>query len=342
MNEQECLARMVAPGQRRPGKWMQGVIQICVTHACDKACFGCTQGSNLSAPRWEMTPEQFRTACRSLKGYFGVVGMFGGNPAMHSQFSELCEVMREEVPFERRGLWCNNPTTVEKARVMRETFNPGVSNLNVHMDQEAYRKFKQGWPQCMPVGLTTDSRHSPPFVGMRDVLHHVCFQCQGNGCSACQGSGKVYDEVRAWKLISGCDINQHWSAAIGVFRGELRAWFCEIAMSQAIHHQHEPDYPDTGLDPVKLYDDGDKAWWQLPMHSFTHQVRKHCHDCGVPLRGKGELALNDAAGKEQVSATHHAVFTPKRKGRAVELVTTTAQLGATVASTINYIGNAKL
>jgi hypothetical protein len=324
VTEQEALAKMIAPGTRRPSKYREGVIQILVTRACDKSCFNCTQGSQLAGNPNFMSKDQFRQAVRSLDGYFGVFGVFGGNPALHPQFAELCEILAHYVPYEQRGIWCNNPLTVDKARIMAQVFNPAVSNLNVHLDPTAYAMFKQGWPECNPVGLAQDSRHSPPFVAMKDVID---------------------DEGEQWRLISECDINKHWSAGIGVFRGELRAWFCEIAMAQSILHQDDPEYPDTGRDPSWTYlkmENGSEReckWWELSMFEFTHQVRKHCHDCGIPLRGYGELAQS-VEGKEQVSVTHQANYTPKRKGRAVELVTTQDQLKqGKIDSVVKYIQN---
>jgi hypothetical protein len=376
MTEDECLKRMVAPGTHRPGKYgsgsgFGGVIQILVTSSCDKSCFACTQGSNLARPRWEMTPDQFKAAVESLRGYPGIVGVFGGNPALSPHFLDYCEILKRSwVPPERRGIWCNNPITIFKAQVMAETFNPAVSNLNVHLDQVAFRKFKEGWPQCHPVGLTTDSRHSPVHLAMRDVLKKLCGMCGGKKtirmsdddfdglpCGGCGGTGLVYDEWKAWELISGCDINQHWSAMIAVFRGELRAWFCEVAGAQAILHQDEPDYPDTGLDPtqplMEIHNDwpGEGhairmgafvSWWQLGMPSFRGQVRKHCHECGVPLRGVGQLAQGPEDQGEQTSPTHSGVFRPKRPGRRVQVVTDLVQLGTgRLDSTIKYLQNAK-
>jgi hypothetical protein len=171
-------------------------------------------------------------------------------------------------------------------------------------------------------------------------------------------------EENRYELISRCDINQHWSAMLGMFRGELRAWFCEIAGAQSILHQDEEDYPDTGLDPTIRYAPSlsrlgkeTAAWWELSMDHYVNQVRKHCHECGVPLRGEGELAQADlttstspnrpctcgadrtgpsaeahaddcpANPKEQCSETHASVFRPKRKNRRVELVTIPEQLG---------------
>jgi hypothetical protein len=266
MTEAEALERMVAPGTPRPRKYREGVIQIWVTRGCDKSCYGCTQGSNFAGNPGLITVDQFEAAVQSLGGYFGVVGVFGGNPAVHPRFEELCAVLRKHVPWEQRGLWCNNPVNVRNAETMRRTFNPAVSNLNVHLDADAYRLFRQGWPESRPFGLHDDSRHSPPFVAMRDVIE---------------------DEGERWRLISACDINQHWSAMVGIFRGELRAWFCEVAGAQAMLHQWEPGYPDTGLRV-------EAGWWRRPMADFAGQVRKHCHECGIPLRGYGELA--QAAG----------------------------------------------
>jgi hypothetical protein len=325
MTEQEALAKMIAPGTPRAGKWRGGVIQIWVTRACNNSCFGCTQGSNLAGKPGFITPEQFAMACESLRGYFGVVGMFGGNPAMHPMFTELCKIMREHVKPEQRGLWCNDPITVENAKVMSQTFNPAVSNLNCHLDKEAYNRFKAGWPVCMPFGMDRDSRHSPVHLAMKDL---------------------IADEGERWRLISTCDINQHWSAMIGVFRGMLRAWFCEVAGAQAMLHQDDPEYPDTGIDPTRksrsAFTGKDQTWWRLPMIVFRDQVRKHCHECGVPLRGYGELAMDkDPLATEQTTATHDDIFKLKRKDRRLQLVATLEQLGTKrVKKVTDYLGNA--
>jgi hypothetical protein len=150
-------------------------------------------------------------------------------------------------------------------------------------------------------------------------------------CQACDGLGRVYDEDKAWELISGCDINQHWSAMVCVFRGQLRAFFCEVAGAQAMLHQHEPDYPDTGLDPNMRYSFGADGtdhvlWWQCGMAYFQDQVRKHCHECSVPLKGYGELAQAQK-GCEQTSATHAGVYFPKRRDRPVQVVERLEQIG---------------
>lgn len=325
MDESTCLSKMVAPGMRRPYKYREGVIQILLTSSCDKSCWNCTQNSQLRHPFNYMSTENFEKAVLSLQGYFGVYACFGGNPALVPNFEQICEILRKHVPYEQRGIWCNNPITLEKAQIMRRTFNPSISNLNVHLDQKAYDLFKLGWPECGPVGLHQDSRHSPCFVAMKDL--------------------EIPEEER-WDLISKCEINQHWSAGIGVFRDELRAWFCEITMAQSILHQYDPDYPDTGVDPTGEFmmfeGKGLKwvKWWEMPMQYFSNQVRKHCHECSVPLNGYGELA-QAKDGTEQVSKLHQLIYKPKNSHRRVELVTSRKQLEeGKIESVVKYIQNA--
>lgn len=309
MNEQEALSKMVSPGMKRKAAWMGGIVQIHITRACDKACFGCTQGSNLGGKLTMITPELFEQAVITLKDYFGVVGIFGGNPAMHPKFDQLCRILSTRIRKSRCGLWCNHPKG--HGKIIRKTFNPLVSNLNVHLDREAYDEFKRDWPESRPFGLHEDSRHSPVYVAMQDVIE---------------------DEAERWDLISKCDINQQWSSMVGMFRGELRAWFCEIAGAQSILHQWDPDYPDTGVPVVN-------GWWKQPMQAYAAQVRHHCHGCGVPLRGHGSLA-QDESGREQVSATHAEIYKPKKPDRDVQFVTLRSEVSEqSLKSTVDYIGN---
>ena len=317
---------MKSPGDKRPGVWRGGVLQVWITRACDLSCCGCTQGSNLAGKPGMMTPDQFETACKSLvdtgrnpfandfdhrneyhPAYWGVVGIFGGNPCVHPEFEEICKILKKYIPFQQRGLWSNNLNG--HGVTCRKTFNPDVSNLNVHQSVEAYNEIRRDWPLAMPKGLHEDSRHSPPYVAMRDLED-------------------MTDDER-WDLIGNCSINQTWSALIGVFRGELRGWFCEIAGAQSMLHQHEPDYPDTGLRITP-------GWWNQPMSAFDHQVRKHCFDCSVPLNGLGDWAQTGTV--EQVSKTHETIYKLKKpQGKTVQLITKRSQLGSPDRQTTHYL-----
>ncbi|GIW60104.1 MAG: hypothetical protein KatS3mg087_1170 [Patescibacteria group bacterium] len=315
MTESEAIEQMIFPSQRRPSAPFGGIIQIHVTRLCDKACFNCTQASNLAIPGRFMSLENFEQAVITLKDYFGVVGVFGGNPCLHPKFEALCYILRKHIPKERCGLWSNR--IFKYGKVCRETFNPAVSNLNVHLDPIAYEEIVTQWPEARPFGLHKDSRHAPVFVSMKDL--------------------GIAEEKR-WELISRCDINQHWSAMICEVRGELRAFFCEIAAALTMLHEFDTEHDESNIfcphnqnpfeNPISAClcyswpDTGLKVepgWWRQPPEAFLPQVRQNCHHCGVPLRGYGTLAITDKNPKQFLSKTHANIGPIKKRPKNAPL-----------------------
>lgn len=278
MNHIEAMRKMNLPRDLRGPR---RIFQVWVTRACDKSCHHCTQASNMILPKEHITPEQFETILTSMDDYPGVVAMFGGNPCVHPQFEELCEIMIRHIPYGRRGIWTNR--LLGKGKICQQTFNPRMSNFNVHMDSNAVAEFVQDWPETrdMLKGQEHDCGHSPIF-GEPTAL------------------GVDPDEM--WDMISVCDINQKWSAMAGVFRGEPRGWFCEIAGAQSMVMQYDPNYPDTGV-PIT------KGWWKDGLDSFGRQIMFHCPKCLVPLRGKGQGAVKGV--KDQVTS-YYGHLKPKR------------------------------
>lgn len=299
-------SKMKAPRDPR-NTWRNGILQIHITRACDLSCTNCTQGSNLAGKPVMMTPKQFRTAVESVKDYFGVIGIFGGNPCIHPQFEEICYILADVIPFDQRGLWSNN--LMGHGKLCRKIFNPNFSNLNVHCDQKVFMQMLRDWPECQPKGLD-DSRHSPPWVAMKDIED-------------------LTDEQK-YNLIENCDINLYWSAMIGVFRGELKGWFCEIAGSQSMLHQDDLGYLDTG---ISIFPN----WWRMPIEYYKDQIDKHCFECGIPLKGRGSLALGN---DEYVSATHLPIYKLKKpQGKTVHIVSKLEQLNGHVVRATDYIEN---
>jgi hypothetical protein len=303
MHATEALRRMVVPSQKRPC-WLGGIIQIHVGRACDKSCVHCSQGSDLAGKLSFLTPDEFEAAVRSLgfggpvqDQYFGVCGTFGGNPALSPHFGEYCEILRGLVPLRQRGLWCNHPRG--KGNLMRITYWPGHSNLNCHLDREAYDEFARDWEESIPFlkGHDKDSIHSSPWVAMKDVEP---------------------DESKRWDMIASCDVNQFWSALVGKVPGRgLRAYMCELQYAQAAIHataSDAADWPDTGLEATP-------GWWKRPIGDFEAQVRLHCHACGLPMRREGRAAVGDPSAAIEYTATHAAIARPKTRNRPVEFVT---------------------
>jgi len=248
------------------------IIQVLVTRACDLFyCSNCTQllplrGGHHARPDHDpmhMSPDVFRKALRGLMGWPGVIAMFGGNPCVHPQFEELCQIMREEVPDSKhRGLWTNNLRG--HGDVIAKTFTPGIStfNLNLHAVDDAAVEMERHLPGVPIWGRGKSSHHAPILIDYRDV-----------GMTEAQ-----------WVAArESCDINQNWSGAVVERFGEPWGYFCEVASSIDAVTGKNHGVPAT------------EGWWRRGMDRFDRQV-KYCCDagCGVPLRAKGHQDSDDA------------------------------------------------
>ena len=242
-----AIAKMRSP-------YEMSIICVDVTNKCDLACSNCTRLLENQDALWEMTPDNFRTALRSLKDYPGIIAMIGGNPAMHRNYKELCRIFVEEVPERRqRGLWTNNVFKHEK--VSKQIF--GVFNLNPHGEERGIRSLKELTSLADQTVWYHEqhSDHSPLLTAAKDL----------------------FDEEEMWKRISECDINQHWSATIIQNKGNPRAYFCEVAASFDLARGE-----DHGIELTP-------GWWRKNIREFRDQIERFCPGCGVPARLKGHM-----------------------------------------------------
>ena len=331
--------QMVVPGQKRPGVWNGGVIQIMVTRACDLACHSCTAGSQLISRPAVMTPDQFEAAVRSLgfgvpgqEPYWGIVGVFGGNPCSSRYFEDYCRILRGLVPFNQRGVWTNN--LLGKGALCRITFNPKTSNVNTHQNADAYAEFEREWPEAIAArkehvlrGLNDDSLHGSPYISMKD-LETLPFP---------DGTDRENTEENRWKLIGGCTINKGWSAMVCLVGGELRAFACEIQGHMAALHADNPDWAGTGKPMPDLGLPVEPGWWRRPAADFDAQFREMCHHCAVPLNRPGQLANGGEC--EEFSETHRHIARPKRRERPVQFINSES-LGRRDRPAIEYLSGA--
>lgn len=247
-----AISKMRAPAE-------MGIICIDVTNKCDLACSNCTRLLENQETFWEMSPENFRLALRSLKNYKGLIAMIGGNPCMHSKFTELCRIFSEEVPNKlQRGLWTNS---IFKYEDLIESVFGGL-NLNTHNNVRSVEKLTELYKRTVQKGgyngglYLENSEHAPILTAVRDLTS---------------------SEEEMWRLISNCDINREWSATIIQNKGKLRAYFCEVAASFDLARSQ-----DHGMH-VEL------DWWLKPLSDFQSQIEKFCPGCGVPARVKGHM-----------------------------------------------------
>ena len=251
-NNAQVLRRKAIKGMRSP--YQMKIICIDVTNKCDLGCSNCTRLLENQDAFWEMTPENFRLAVRSLADYPGIVAVIGGNPVMHRHFPELCRIFVEERPRKAlRGLWTNN--VFKHSDLAEETF--GIFNLNPHGAERGIKSLaklkKLGWYH------EGHSHHAPLLTAGKDL----------------------FDEREMWDRISRCDVNHEWSASIVQNKGELRAYFCEVAASFDLARG-----TDNGIVPVP-------GWWRRNLSSFDEQVARFCPGCGVPAKLKGHMDHED-------------------------------------------------
>jgi hypothetical protein len=284
-------AVMKGPAEKRWDGHHHGVvIQIKITTYCDLDCRCCTAAVGLlkkHRAQWHMTPDQFRVAVRSLSGFPGMIGVFGGNPCVSPHFEEICAIFREEVPDKtRRGLWSNR--LFGHGAICRETFHGPHSNINVHRNRAAFEEIRRDWPKARPFGHLRPSIHGSWWTAIQDLIP---------------------DEAERWELIGKCYVNQTWSAEITLIGGELRGFFCEFAATQAEFEALRGN-PDLGLRV-------EPGWWNHGIEHYAEQVRKYCHQCGAPLNPSKVIDLSDAP--EDYTRTHEPVFLTI-KGRPSRLI----------------------
>lgn len=249
---------MKAPTDKR-----NDTIQILITRSCSLfKCSNCTQLLPFRKDETHMSPDVFRLALRSLEGWPGIRGIFGGNPPNHPKFADLMQILVEEVPDQRhRGIWTND--VLKHGDLIREVFYPhGWFNCNAHADEEAAKRFDKHLPG--KIIETSRSRHSWHSQVIGDYADWNIPESE-------------------WvKAREKCDINQDWSAAIMERDGKPYAYFCEVA---------------GAIDGMRGENNGIEAvpgWWAWKMDKFGDQVKKCCdHNCVVPLRRLGHLDRDD-------------------------------------------------
>lgn len=237
------------------------IICIDVTNKCDLACSNCTRLLENQDTFWDMKPENFRLALQSLKDFHGIIAMIGGNPCMHPKFKELCQIFVEEIPNKmQRGLWTNN--FFKHGALCEETF--GTFNLNSHGSERAEKHLAVLHKNVQSRGALSwyyagSSKHSPILTAVKDL----------------------YPEEEMWEKITQCDINREWSASIVENKGQLRAYFCEVAASFDLARN-----TDNGHEVVP-------GWWKRHIDVYADQIKTFCPGCGVPAKEKANRDIEN-------------------------------------------------
>ena len=163
------------------------LIQIEITNKCTRTCANCTRLIGHHKEPFFMTLEQIETAIKSLDGFEGNIGLMGGEPTLHPQFTEVLKIYRKLIPEKkRRQFWTSGYKWEEYKKDIERTFLPINISYNDHS------KKVPGW-------------HQPLLVAIEEV---------------------VEDPKLRWGFIDNCWVQNRWSASItpkGAFFCEVAA-----------------------------------------------------------------------------------------------------------------------
>lgn len=196
------------------------VIQIEVTNSCSLQCSNCTRFVGHHPKPFFMDLAMVERAIRSLEGYPGQIGIMGGEPTLHPQFKEICELMQKLAPNRRqRSLWTNGLRWEEYKDIINETFDADHIIYNDHKDAEV-------------------GKHQPLLIAAEEILA---------------------DRELMWRLIGNCWVQWRWGASItpkGGFFCEVAA-AQDYLFNGPGGYELEPGWwnknPNEFLDQVKRY-----------------------------------------------------------------------------------------
>lgn len=126
------------------------LIQIEITNACINNCANCTRFVGHHRKPFFMDLDTVRKAIDSLGGYPGNIGLMGGEPTLHPQFREICQIFQEMIPKQRRQFWTSGFKWKEYEDIILETFDKEYISYNEH--------------------TAPDGKHQPLLVAIKDIV----------------------------------------------------------------------------------------------------------------------------------------------------------------------------
>jgi len=160
-------------------KW---VCHIEITNHCYGSCLYCSRYNKHIKlnQRYHMSLKYMEKALDSLKDFPGKIGFMGGEPLLHPEFEECCELARSKFPKDKLGLWTSGGKNYNKLKpAIDKTFGFVAHNEHNSNQQEV----------C---------RHQPITLAIQDL---------------------VPDKKLRDKLISDCWVNDIWAASINIKGG---------------------------------------------------------------------------------------------------------------------------
>ncbi len=130
--------------------WLSKLAQIEITNACVRKCANCTRCVGHHTKPFFMDMDTIEKVIDSLTGFAGMVGIMGGEPTLHPDFEDICELVAHKIPIPRRGLWTSGYNWEKYKDIIEKVFPKENIVYNEHS--------------------TDGGTHQPLLVAMREVI----------------------------------------------------------------------------------------------------------------------------------------------------------------------------
>jgi hypothetical protein len=162
-------------------------IQIDITNKCPIGdCVYCSRFERHIRPdmKYEMSLDFLSNCLESLRKFPGPIGIIGGEPQLHTQFTEVCALIRSKHPREKMALWTSINPLGTYSRDISATF--GFIAFNQHSAHQLM--------VCRHQPLTLASCDMVKDEGLRTRLIDDCW-IGNNWCPSITKLGAYFCEV---------------------------------------------------------------------------------------------------------------------------------------------------
>lgn len=251
------------------------ILLVDITNRCFLNCSNCTRLIAHQTSTREISPEQFREALRSLRGWLTpgkVIGLIGGEPTLHSQFGELCRIFREEI---NPGHDCTHGRLP-------------IADMNAYANQRLFdRSNGRGlWTSFGPRFLKHFEEISDTFSHWNPNDHSVGGLHQAlliHRDDYCRETGMTVSQWEANR--DKCWVQNLWSGTVNTYG----AYPCEVmATLDATLYGGKHAWPVT--------DD----WWKRTPDQFGDMLEL-CNHCSLAQPGPSTV---DALDRDTISETN--------------------------------------
>lgn len=225
------------------------IIQIELTNACINKCSNCTRFCGWHQKPFYMDFETFKKAVDSLQGFQGMIGIMGGEPTLHPQFSKFVDYLNYKYPSQSLPLI-----------LPQESFN---DYRQIYLSQ--LDNIKKGLWSCL------GKKYYENFEQISDSFNYQCINDHRNNgqhqALLVARKDLGISDKQFQILRDNCWIQNLWSASIT----PKGCFFCEIAAAL--------DILFDGPGGWKI----EKEWWKRQPKDFGQQL-KWCQYCSACLK----------------------------------------------------------